>query len=177
MQAEDPTLARDVARFFLTMSKDFSSANADNICSYLDDEVIVDIATGTPKMKFKQVLARDAACQSLKGAELKNYLNEFGLSDVHTEMPYLLPTLFGLNGSKPYLKLDEATQKAYAVAVNKQRVEQNKKPLACSMYNVVQAENAFKITLTCSTVHNFRVVLRRQEDGQFRLLQLVHSRP
>lgn len=175
--AEDPALARDVARAFLTLSKDFASGSADRICASLDEDVIWDIATGKPKLKFKQTLSTAASCDALKGGELANYLREFGLSEVHTEMPYLLPTLFGLNGAKPYMRLDEAAQKAYGAAVNDQRSKEGKKPLACTMYQVAQTEDAFKVSLTCAGVTAFRVTLHRLPDGQFKLLQLVHNRP
>lgn len=175
--AEDPALARDVARAFLTLSKDFATGSADRICAVLDEDVIWDIATGKPKLKYKQTLSAAASCEALKTGELANYLREFGLSEVHTEMPYLLPTLFGLNGAKPYMRLDDATQKAYGAAVNDQRSKEGKKPLACTMYQVAQTEDAFRVTLTCANVTSFKVILHRLPDGQFKLLQLVHTRP
>jgi hypothetical protein len=170
----DPKLASEVARFFLAWSDALVKSNTDKICAAFDETVFIDVSSSQPRLRIKQEFPAEAACESVKNGELAAYVRDFGPAEVHAEASTLIPTLFRIHGGA-YLKLDDAAQKRYAEALVKDR--EGKKALACTMYNVLPAENLFKVSLTCGGVQSFRVLLKRTGENQFKVMQLNHVRP
>ena len=169
----DPKVASEVARAFLAFSDAFVRAQPERICGMFDDNVAIDIQSSQPKLRIKDQLTSAAACQSLTDGELAHYVKDLGPAEVHAEMMTLIPSLFQLYGGA-YLQLDSAQQKHYADALRNSRV--GKKALACTMYNVAPAEDLFKVSLTCSGVTSFRVLLRRTAPDSFKVMQFTHVR-
>ena len=173
----DAKVAIEVAKFFRTWSKQVMTGNVDALCGSLDEQVLFDISASQPKFKFKATMTAPEACESLRTGELAGYLREFGPAELHAEVEYVLPTLFAMHG-KPFLKLDEATQRKYADDVNRTRTAENKKPLACTSYAATpMGDENFVITMGCQGVQAFRLIVKRPAEGSFKLMRLIHQRP
>ena len=169
-------MAIEVAKFFRIWSKHVATGNTDALCGEVDEQVLIDISTSQPKMRIKQAMSAAEACESLKTGDLAGYLREFGPTEVHAEVEYLLPTLFVMHGA-PFLKLDEATQSRYADQVNKSRTAENKKPLACTVYGAApMGEENFVVQMGCDGVQAFRLILRRQAEGVFKVMRFILTR-
>ncbi len=174
LDAGDPKLGAEVARFFLQWSGALERNDIDKICASFDDTVFIDVSASAPKIRIKQEFPVEAACESVRNGDLAAYIRDFGPAEVHSEPKMLIPDLFRIHGGA-YLRLDDAAQRRYADAVIKGR--EGKKQLACTLYNVVPAENLFKVSMTCSGVNSFRVLMKRTGENQFKIMQLQHSRP
>ncbi len=173
----NPKLAIEVAKFFRTWSKQVMTSNVDALCGSLDDQVLVDISASQPKLKIKATMTVTEACESLRSGDLAGYLREFGPSEIHAEVEYVMPTLFAMHGA-PFLKLDEATQRKYADEVNRSRTAENKKPLACTSYSAAaMGDENFVITLGCQGVQSFRLIVRHPAEGVFKVMRFIHQRP
>jgi hypothetical protein len=169
----DPKIASEVARAFIGFSDWMVRANVDKLCAAFDDTVAIDITAGQPKMRIKQEFTTAEACESVRNGELANYVRDLGPAEVHADVATLIPTLFGIHRGA-YLRLDDQLQKKYSEELAKQR--EGKKPLACTMYNVVPAGELFRVSLTCTGVANFRLLLRRAAENNFKIVQFSHSR-
>lgn len=170
----DPKLAAEVARAFMTLSAYLSAGNADAICTMLDAEkVVFNVRTRDPVIKFKQDLSNKAACKSFKSGELAAYLRDFGPAEVHAEVATLVPTLFGIHRGA-YLQLPDDLERKYADDLAGRRTD--KKPLACYAYFVRQADNLFVTSLSCRGVEKYRVLLRRDGESAFKVLNYTHLR-
>ncbi|MFZ4578039.1 MAG: hypothetical protein ACOYOB_06525 [Myxococcota bacterium] len=169
----DPKIASEVARAFIAFSDWMVRANVDKLCAAFDDTVAIDITAGQPKMRIKQEFTTAEACESVRNGELANYVRDLGPAEVHADVATLIPTLFGIHRGA-YLRLDDQQQKKYSEELTKQR--EGKKPLACTMYNVVPAGELFRVSLTCTGVANFRLLLRRAAENNFKIVQFSHSR-
>lgn len=173
----DAKVAIEVAKFFRTWSKQVMTGNVDSLCGSLDEQVLFDISSSQPKFKLKATMTAPEACESLRTGELAGYLREFGPTELHAEVEYVLPTLFAMHG-KPFLKLDEATQRKYADEVNRTRAAENKKLLACTSYAATpMGDENFVITMGCQGVQAFRLIVKRPAEGSFKLMRLIHQRP
>lgn len=170
----DPAMASEVARAFLGFSRFAATSNHEAICKMLDKErVYLDIRIESPATEIKTDLTQEAACQSLAGGDLANYLRNFGPAEVHTEMPTLIPSLFRIHGGA-FLKLDETRDQLYRKKLAESRA--GKAPLACEMYTVHAAGNLFKISLDCRGVKSYRLLMRRDGPDDFKLMALTHNR-
>ncbi|MCB9738336.1 MAG: hypothetical protein H6747_03645 [Deltaproteobacteria bacterium] len=170
----DPAMASEVARAFLGFSRFAATSNHEAICKMLDKErVYLDIRIESPATEIKTDLTQEAACQSLAGGDLGNYLRNFGPAEVHTEMPTLIPSLFRIHGGA-FLKLDESRDQLYRKKLAESRA--GKAPLACEMYTVHAAGNLFKISLDCRGVKSYRLLMRRDGPDDFKLMALTHNR-
>ncbi|MBM4344218.1 MAG: hypothetical protein FJ100_12690 [Deltaproteobacteria bacterium] len=173
----NPKIAVEVSKFFRQWSRMVMQGNADGLCGGLDENVAFDLSSSQPKFKVKQQMAAAEACESLKSGDLNAYLKEFGPAEVHAEVDYLLPTLFGLNGG-PFLKLEEAQQKKLAEDVNKSRQAEGKKLLLCTQYSAApMSEDTFMIQMGCDGVNAFRLIVRRPAENQFKVIRYIHTRP
>lgn len=170
----DPAMASEVARAFLGFSRYAATSNHAAICKMLDKErVYLDIRIESPATEIKTDLTQEAACQSLAGGDLANYLRNFGPAEVHTEMATLIPSLFRIHGGA-FLKLDETRDQLYRKKLAESRA--GKAPLACEMYTVHAAGNLFKISLDCRGVKSYRLLVRRDGPDDFKLMALTHNR-
>jgi len=170
----DPKTSQDVARAFMALSGYLAASNAGAICSMLDAEkVVFNVRTRDPVIKFKSELTSAKACESFKNGKLAAYLRDFGPAEVHAEVATLVPTLFGIHRGA-YMQLPDSLERSYADQLSARRA--GKKPLACYAYFVRQADNLFVVSLSCRGVEKYRVLLRRDPNSVYKVLNYTHLR-